>query len=198
MFIQLDGIAVAPDDTIFVSDSLANRVRRIRDGMIETVAGTGVAESTGDGGPGVDAGLYWPSALALDADGNLFIAETRSHAVRKLDTHGTITLVAGTHMGGRDGDGGPALAAKLHQPYGLAVDDDGTLYIADRGNFQVRRVTTDGIIDTIAGTGEKGLEGDDGPATEARFDALARLSLDDDGLLVADQGNAVIRRITLR
>jgi len=197
MFIQLDGIAVAPDDTIYVSDSLANRVRRIRGGVIETVAGTGAPESTGDGGPGVEAALHWPSALTLDADGNLFIAETRAHVVRKLDPGGTITLVAGTRVGGRDGDGGPANAAQLHQPYGLAVDEDGTLFIADRGNFQIRRVAPDGTIDTIAGTGHDGLAGDDGPATAARFGALARLALDDDGLLVADQGNSVIRRITL-
>jgi len=198
LFIQLDGIAVAPDDTIYVSDSLANRVRRIRGGIIETVAGTGAPESTGDGGPGIEAALYWPSALALDAEGNLFIAETRAHVVRKLDPAGTITSVAGTRVGGRAGDGGPALQAQLHQPYGLAVADDGTLYIADRGNSQIRRVTTDGVLDTIAGTGEDDLAGDGGPATSARFGAVARLALDGDGLLVADQGNAVIRRVNLR
>jgi sugar lactone lactonase YvrE len=198
MFIQLDSIAIAPDDTIYVSDSLANRVRRIRAGIIETVAGTGDSASTGDDGPGVDAAVNWPSALALDAQGNLFVAETHSHVVRKLDPGGTITLVAGTREPGDDGDGGEATAARLKQPYGLAVDDDGTLYIADRGNFRIRSVSPQGIIETIAGTGRAGLAGDDGPATSARFDALARLALDDDGLLVADQGNSVIRRVNLR
>ncbi len=198
LFIQLDGIAVAPDDTVYVSDSLANRVRRIRDGVIETVAGTGEAASTGDGGPGVDAALHWPSALALDATGNLLIAETRAYVVRSLAPDGTIELVAGTRTKGRQGDGGPATQAQLDQPYGLALDGDGNLYIADRGNFQIRRVRPDGILDTIAGTGHDDLTGDGGPATEARFGALARISVDDDSLLVADQGNSVVRRVNLR
>ncbi len=194
LFIQLDGITIAPDDTIYVSDSLANRVRRIRDGTIDTVVGTGAAESTGDDGPGTDAAVSWPSALATDRAGNLFIAETHGHVVRRLDTAGTITTVAGTRMAGRHGDGGPAAMAQLKQPYGLAVADDDTLYIADRGNFQIRRVR-DGVLDTIAGSGEKGSAGDGGPALDARFDAPARLSVDDDGLLVADQGGSMIRRV---
>lgn len=197
MFIQLDGIAIAPDDTIYVSDSLANRVRRIRDGIVDTVVGTGVAESTGDGGPGPEAAVSWPSALATDRDGNLFIAETHAHVVRRLDTAGTITTVAGTRMAGRHGDGGPGTAAQLNQPYGLAVADDGTLYISDRGNVQIRRLRLDGVLDTIAGSGEKGFGGDGGPALDARFDAPARLSIDDDGLLVADQGGSTIRRVAL-
>jgi hypothetical protein len=198
MFIQLDGIAVASDDTIYVSDSLANRVRRIRDGIVDTVAGTGVAESTGDDGPGVEAALHWPSALAIDPEGNVLIAETRGHVVRKLDAAGTITVVAGTRTPGFAGDGGPAVQAQIDQPYGLAFDDDGTLYVSDRGNFRIRGIAPDGTIDTIAGSGDEGYRGDDGPALDATFRALARLSLDGDGLLLADQGNSVIRRVTLR
>jgi len=198
LFIQLDGIAIAPDGTIYVSDSLANRVRRIRDGVIDTVAGTGEAAYSGDGGPGPEAALHWPSALELDPAGNLYIAETRSHTVRRLAPDGTIDTIAGDGTAGFLGDGGPATEARLDQPYGLALDDDGTLYVADRGNFRVRRIAPDGTIETIAGTGEEGLSGDGGPAERARFGYLARLALDDDGLLVADQSNAVIRRITMQ
>lgn len=198
LFIQLDGIAIAPDDTIYVSDSLANRVRRIRDGIITTVAGTGQAAYSGDGGPGTEAAVHWPSAIELDARGNLYIAETRSHVVRRLAPDGTITTVAGTGDAGFSGDGGPALQARLDQPYGLAIDDDGTIYVADRGNHRIRRIDPDGTIDTLAGTGEDGLSGDGGPARSARFGYVARLALDDDGLLVADQSNSVARRITLR
>lgn len=199
LFIQLDGIAVGPDDTIYVSDSKANRVRRIEGGVITTVAGTGETTWTGDGGPGAAAGLHWPTALELDASGALFIADTFHHAIRRLAPDGTITTVAGRGVEGADGDGGPAIAAALNQPFGVAVDADGSLYIADRGNFRVRRVGPDGIIATIAGRGTEGASGDGGPAIEATFGYLARVALDDDGgLLIADQSNAKVRRVTLR
>lgn len=197
MFIQLDGIAIAPDDSIYVSDSLANRVRLVKDGIVTTVAGTGEPGHSGDGGRGTDAALYWPSALELDDAGNLYIADTFNHAVRKLATDGTITTVAGIGSEGAAGDGGPGTAAQLNQPYGLAVADDGALYIADRGNFKLRRLDPDGVIDTIAGTGQEGASGNGGPASRAQFAYLARISLDDDGLLVADQSNSVVRRVTL-
>jgi sugar lactone lactonase YvrE len=198
LFIQPDGIAIAPDDTIYVSDSLANRVRRIAGGIIDTVAGNGQVAYAGDGGPGRQAALSWPSALELDPEGNLYIAETRNHVIRRLAPDGTIDTVAGDGTAGSSGDGGPARQARLDQPYGLALGDDGSLYVADRGNFRVRRIGPDGTIDAIAGTGEEGLAGDGGPATRARFGYLARLALDDDGLLVADQSNAVARRVVLR
>ena len=196
-FIQLDGIAVAPDDSIYVSDSLANRVRLIRDGIITTVAGTGEKGYGGDGEPATAAMLNWPTALELDADGNLFIADTFNHVVRKLAVDGTITTVAGSGHEGDQGDGGPAIAARLAQPYGVAVDAEGTLYVADRGNFRVRRIGDDGVIDTLAGTGKEGSSGDGGPATDARLGYLARIALDADGVLVADQANSRVRRINL-
>jgi streptogramin lyase len=166
--------------------------------VITTVAGTGEAAWTGDGGPGVAAGLHWPTALQLDADGNLFIADTFNHSVRRLAVDGTITTVAGSGSEGSSGDGGPAIAARLSQPFGVTVDDEGNVYIADRGNFKVRRVTPDGVIDTFAGTGVEGASGDDGPATEATFGYLARVALDEDRLLIADQSNALVRSVVLR
>jgi len=198
LFMQLDGIAVAADDTIYVSDSLAHRVRRIQGGIITTVAGTGATGLSGDGGPGTAATLHWPTALALDAAGNLYIADTFNHAIRRLAVDGTITTVAGTGVEGGSGDGGPALAAQISQPFGVAVDEDGTLYIADRGNFKIRRVAPDGVISTIAGTGVEGSAGDGGPAIAAELGYVARVALDGDGLLLADQSNARVRRMTLR
>ena len=198
LFMQLDGIAVTKDDAIYVSDSLANRVRLIRDGVITTVAGTGEAAYTGDGGPAVAAALHWPTALQLDPAGNLYISDTFNHAVRRLAVDGTISTVAGSGVAGATGDGGPARAARLDQPFGVALDADGTLYIADRGNFKVRRVAPDGVIDTLAGAGVEGATGDDGPATAATFGYLARVALDGDDLLVADQSNSRVRRIVLR
>ena len=169
-----------------------------RAASVTTVAGTGETGLTGDGGPGTAAGLHWPTALELDPDGNLFIVDTFNHVVRRLAIDGTITTVAGTGTEGMAGDGGPAVAAQLRQPFGVALDDDGTLYIGDRGNFRVRRVTPDGVIDTLAGTGVEGAGGDDGPATAATFGYVARVALDGDRLLVADQSNARVRSVILR
>lgn len=197
LFIQLDGIAVAPDDVIYVSDSLANRVRKIEGGMIETVAGTGEAAYSGDGGPGTEAALRWPTALQLDDEGNLYIADTFNHAIRRLDVDGTITTVAGSGSEGDAGDGGPATDAQLSQPFGIALDRDGTLYIGDRGNFRVRRVSPDGVIDTLAGIGVEGV-GREGPAHKSKLGYVARVALDGDELLVADQSNAMIWRLRLR
>lgn len=194
-FIQLDGIVVGPDDTIWVSDSLANRVRRIHGGTITTVAGTGVAGYDGDGGPAESAALQWPTALALDRDGNLLVADTFNHVVRRVGTDGVVSTVAGSGVGGFGGDGGPATAARLHQPYGVAVGPDGTLYISDRGNFRVRQVDRDGVISTLAGDGREGMR--DGPAAASSFAYVARIAIDDDGLLVADQSNSVVRRVSL-
>jgi sugar lactone lactonase YvrE len=195
-FMQLDGLAIAPDGAIYVSDSKAHRVRRIApDGTIDTVAGSGVEGYAGDGGPGVDAALRWPSALELDGAGHLLVAETRNHVVRRLGPDGTIDTLAGDGTPGDAGDGGPARAARLDQPYGLALGPDGSLYVACRGSFRVRRIAPDGTIDTVAGTGEEGMR--DGPARTARLGYLARLSIDDEGLVLADQSNAVIRRLTL-
>ncbi|MCA9691842.1 MAG: hypothetical protein R3A51_07155 [Nannocystaceae bacterium] len=198
LFIQLDGIAVTEDDAIYVSDSLANRVRLIRDGVITTVAGTGEPAFYGDGGPGEEAALHWPTALELDPEGNLYIADTFNHAIRRLAPDGVISTVVGTGVEGSSGDGGPATSAQISQPFGVALDDDGALYVGDRGNFRVRKVGGDGVIETLAGTGVEGATGDDGPALEATFGFVARLALDGDGLLVADQSNSRVRRITLR
>lgn len=198
LFIQPDGIAVDASDNVYASDSKAQRVRKIQEGVITTVAGNGRVEYSGDGDAGVDAGLNWPTALELDNDGNLLIADARNNVVRKLKQDGTISTIAGTGEDGYSGDGGPATKAELNQPYGLAVDEDDTIYIADRANFVVRQILPDGTIETVAGTGEEGASGDGGPAIDATFGYLGRISLDDDGLLVADQSNSLVRRITLR
>ncbi len=197
-FIQLDGIAIADDGTIYVSDSLANRVRMLRDGTIQTVAGTEREGYSGDGGPATMAQLHWPSALALRDDGTLLIADTRNNVVRALSPDGTIDTIVGTGEAGFAGDEGPALEAQLNQPYGLAVADDGTLYISDRENFRVRQVDPDGTIHTIAGNGTNDFTGDGGPALEAAFGHVGRISLDQgEALLVADQSNSCARRIML-
>ena len=195
-FIQLTGIAVAPDGTIYLSDDSAHRVRVIRNGTIDTLAGTSEPGYQGDGGPARNASLNAPSALALDAAGNLYISDTYNCIVRKVSPDGMISTVAGARHRGFSGDGSRATAAELADPSGIAVATDGTLYIGDRLNHRVRKVAPDGTISTIAGTGSPGLSGDGGPAIDAEFGYVSRVQLDTDGgLLVSDQTNSCIRKI---
>jgi len=195
-FLETLGLVVARDGAIYVSDHLAHRIRVIRDGVITTYAGTGVQGQSGDGGPATQAQLDGPTAMALDAAGNLYTTDAGTSVVRRIAVDGTISTVAGTGVFGFDGDGGPATQAKLARPDGIAVAADGTLFIGDRLNDRIRKVATDGTITTIAGTGVRAMTGDGGPATEAAFGYVSRVQLDTDGsLLVADQTNSCIRRI---
>jgi len=195
-FAELMGIAVGEDGAIYLADSGANRVRVIRDGIIDTLAGNGEAGYSGDGGPATAAALDYPTAVAVDEGGTVYIADTRNHAVRRVAPDGTIETIAGIGEPGLSGDGGPAAAARLREPNGVAIGDDATLYIADRSNFRVRRVGRDGLIDTLAGTRE-GYAGDGGRAEEAELGYLARLTWDGDGLIVADQSNGCFRFVYL-
>jgi sugar lactone lactonase YvrE len=160
---------------------------------IKTVAGDG-GEQLGDGGPATKAGFCGTSDVTLDAQGNMYIADggiycsgPGGYTVRKVDTHGTITTVAGTGEAGFSGDGGPATKAQLDVPFAVAVDREGNLYITDENNYRIRKVDKEGIITTFAGTGEGGYSGDGGPATSAKLIDPGGLSFDGKGnLYVAD------------
>ena len=128
---------------------------------IETAAGSDVL---GDGGPAVNAQLSFAQGIAVDRQRNIYIADTENHRIRKVTPDGRISTIAGSGRPGISGDGGPALRAQFDQPYGLALDGAGNLYVADLGNNRVRRVAPDGTISTFAGTGAKGSRGDGGPA----------------------------------
>ncbi|MDE0105484.1 MAG: hypothetical protein OXN89_24165 [Bryobacterales bacterium] len=191
------GMAVDAAGNLFIADTSNRRVRRVdRFGTITTVAGTGEFGSGGDGGPATTAQLAFPQGLAVDGAGNLFIADTSNHRVRMVDHAGVITTVAGTGERGYGGDGGPATAAQLASPQGLAVDAVGDLYIADTSNRLVRRMDRFGTIATFAGTGERGYGGDGGPATAATFMFPGGLAVDDAGsLFIADYSAAMVRRV---
>src|SRR5262249_14275241 len=131
---------------------------------IETVAGSG---RMGDGGAALMAQIGAIQGIAVDRLGNLYLADTDHHRVRKVNTAGVITTLAGTGAAGFSGDGGPAGSAQLNLPYGVAVDAGGVVYVADLGNHRVRRIDPNGVIRTVAGTGAKGSSGDGGPATAA-------------------------------
>jgi DNA-binding beta-propeller fold protein YncE len=153
----------------------------------------------GDGGPATQALLHFPTAVAVDGDGNLYIADTMNHRVRRVDARtGIITTVAGTGQARCSGDGGPAHQAALNEPAALAVDAGGQLYIADQSNNRVRAVDLKtGLIRTVAGTGTAAYDGDNKPATESTLAGPSGLALGPDGLYIADTFNGRIRCVNL-
>jgi RHS repeat-associated protein len=161
-------------------------------GDLTLVAGGG--SNTGDGIPATEASLLSPQGVAIDFEGNIYIAEAGKHRIRKVDTNGIITTVAGTGTNGYSGDDGPATQAQLFGPSGLAIDVSGNLFIADTGNRRIRKIDPSGVINTVAGVGTRGYSGDGGPATEAELDTPERIAVDRFGnLYIADYG--VIRMV---
>ena len=187
-------VAVDASGNLFIADSYGNVIRKVdTNGIITTVAGGG-PDYPGDGGPATNASLDWPSGVAVDASGNLFIADSYSNVIRKVDTNGIITTVAG---GGNDGlgDGGAATNASLYYPNGVAVDASGNLFIADTGNNVIRKVDTNGFITTVAGGGPD-YPGDGGPATNASLVWPSGVAVDASGnLFIADSYGSVICKV---
>jgi DNA-binding beta-propeller fold protein YncE len=190
--------AAAAGRPLFVADTGNNRIRMVdAQGFIHTLAGTGEAGYSGDGGPAQSARLDAPYRVRLDpATGDLYVCDTQNHAIRRIDPEGKIWAVAGNGEPGWSGDGGPATSARLQLPYDVAIAPDGALYIADTGNDRVRRVGADGRITTIAGTGVRGYSGDGGDARNARLNHPSALALDAEGdLWIADTFNSRVRVI---
>lgn len=189
-------IAIGPNGSLYFSDAGNGRIRRIGlDGVIETIAGGGDGQF-GDGSQATQVQLLSPMGLDIDSEGNVFFAELRAHRIAKIATDGTISTVAGSGLQGFAGDGGPALLAFLNFPRDVAVDSDGSLYIADRDNHRIRKVSSDGTISSIAGNGTAGFSGNGGSATEAQLNLPLAVTLEPGGtVLVADFRNAAIRRV---
>jgi RHS repeat-associated protein len=197
---QLDnplGVAVGPDGALYIVDDDRNRVRRVgTDGIITTVAGTGIQGFSGDGGLAIQAELNDPDNVAVGSDGSLYITDSGNHRVRRVGPNGIITTVAGTGVQGFSGDNALAIQAQLNNPSGVVVAPDGSIYMTDTGNARVRRVGPDGIITTVAGTGVQDFGGDGGPATQAQLDDPSGIAVGPDGsLYIADRSNNRIRRI---
>jgi uncharacterized protein (TIGR03437 family) len=181
---SVSAIAVNRQGEIIFADRTT--VRKIStSGILSTIAGGG-SEDPGDGGIAVHARLSGPSGLAIDGGGNIFVSDNIARRVRKIDTQGIITTVAGIGETGLSGDGGPATAAKLGGPASLAIDTAGDLYITDAGNYLIRKVSTDGVITTVAGGGTA-FPGDGMPATKVNFCgdglSLSGLSVGPNGIL---------------
>ncbi|MET7391561.1 NHL repeat-containing protein [Streptomyces sp. NPDC005529] len=193
-----EGVAVGPNGTLYVADTYNDRVRLISaEGVITTIAGTGEPGFNGDDLPAHKAQLSSPHAVAVGPDGVLYIADTFNHCIRRVTADGVITTIAGTGEPGFNGDDLPAHEALLSFPTGVAVSLNGAVYIADMSNHRVRRVTTDGVIDTVAGTGRRGFGGDGGPARYAALCDPRGVAAGPDGTVhIAGTSNHRIRRIS--
>jgi sugar lactone lactonase YvrE len=188
------------DGTTLIADTYNHRIRRIdREGRISTIAGNGKSAYAGDGGAATEASLQLPQGIAMDSRGNLYIADTFNHVVRRVDIAGVITTFAGSEPG-LAGDGGPATKAQINAPMGVSVDGDDRVYICDGGNNRIRRVNRDGTIETVAGFGPgaltagAGFAGDGGPPARAKLFCAADIKFDAAGhWLISDSGNNRIR-----
>ena len=191
-------VAVDTGGNLFIADYGYNRICKMdTNGIITTVAGNDNGGfSAGDGGYATNASLSWPEGVAVDSSGNLFIADFGDNRVRKVDTNGIITTVAGNGNYGYSGDGGAATNAEMTDAFGVAVDSSGNLFIADCENYRIRKVTKCGIITTVAGYGTQAFFGDGGYATSAGLSSPFGVALDSSGnLFIADHGNARIRKV---
>ncbi|WP_167434103.1 cadherin-like beta sandwich domain-containing protein [Paenibacillus silvae] len=196
-------VAIDSKGNVYIADSANQSIRKVDpEGKITTVAGNGpeywFPSNDGDGGPATNAEFDYPSGLAIDSIGNLYIADTGHSTIRKVDfTTGEITRVAGNRTPGYSGDGGAATSASLQYPRGIRLDNNDNLYIADRLNATIRKVDKlTGNISTVAGTGTLGYSGDLGPATSAQLNYPYAVAVDNNGnVYIADTSNNRIRRV---
>ncbi len=189
------GVALDSSGNLFIADYYNNRVRKVVNGVITTVAGRGAAGFSGDGGLATSALLNLPFVVAVDPTGNLYISDFGNNRIRKVSI-GMITTVAGNGTSGFSGDGGSAASAQLHAPSGMAFDSTGNLYVADYQNNRVRVIST-GAINTAAGNGTAGFSGDSGPAGNAQLNQPSAVALSPVGdIYIADTGNNRIRKVS--
>lgn len=193
-----NGVAVDSSGNLYIADTANERIRRVDaiTGIITTVAGNGTYGFSGDGGPATSAALGYPTNVALDGGGNLYIADAYNHRIRRVAPDGIITTVAGDGTQGYNGDGGPATSASLAYPYGVGVDSNGDLYVADTANHRIRRVDAGGIITTVVGNGIYGFSGDGGLSIAASLAFPYGVASDASGNLhIADAANRRIRLV---
>lgn len=194
------GLALDHQGNLVFADRYNNCVRRVQltpPGIIETIAGNGTAGFSGEGGPATGAQLNGPAGLMEDTGGDIYVCDAYNHCIRKITPDGKIMTIAGTAERKYSGDGGPATAAGLIEPYGIAADRAGNIFLTDYGSNVIRKIDAAGIITTLAGTGTAGYSGDGGPATGAALNKPTGIALDSAGnILIADSENQRIRLVT--
>ena len=202
-FGRIEGVAFDFIGNLYLADR-NERIRKVdTNGIITTIAGNGVRGYEGDGGPATEAKLYRPLSVAADASGNLYIADEGNNCIRKVDTNGIITTIAGNGIEGYGGDDGPGPLAQLRYPAGVTTDAFGNLYIADQGNNRIRLLKevfipkgTFDIIITVAGNGTPGYSGDGSPSTEAQLNRPTGVAVDaSNNLYIADYLNHRVRKV---
>ena len=191
------GLALDGKNNLYIADRNNHRIRKVTpDGIITTVAGTGVHDFGGDEGPALQAHLHHPSDVEVGSKGELYISDRSNSRIRKIDIDGIITTVAGVGLPGFGGDFGFAINALLKYPFGISLDRYDNLYIADRGNNRIRKVDSRGIITTLAGDSMHAFGGDHGPAAYSNLAYPTDVVVDDmDNVYIADRNNNRIRKI---
>jgi gliding motility-associated-like protein len=195
-FNSIRGIVSDASGNLYISDN--NTIRMVNPaGIIQTIAGTGTSGYSGDGGPAVQAQLNEPYGVGVDMAGNIYIPDANNNVVRKINTAGIITTIAGVQQSaGYNGDGGPAIDAKLDFPWALTVDRNGNVFIDDEGNWEIRKIDPAGIISDYGGDHQEGYSGDGGPAVAAEISYPTALAGDAAGnLYLTDVFNYVVREI---
>jgi hypothetical protein len=190
-------VAIDQAGNLYLADRANSVIRKITQaGYISTYAGTGAAGYSGDGGAATSAQLSAPWGVAADSTGNLYIADTGNNRIRKVTSAGIISTFAGTGVAGFGGDGAAATSAQISSPYGVAIDSNSNLYIADAGNRRIRKVVSGGNITTYAGNGTAGYSGDGAAASSAELNQPMGLAVDSSGnLYIADENNNRVRMI---
>ena len=192
-------LAIAFDEAgnLYVTDGFHDRIRKINTaGIITTIAGTGTSGYNGDGIPAISAQVSRPTGIICDVKGNLYFCDNYNNRVRKIDTAGIITTIAGNGSIVYNGDNILADTAAVYSPHWVAKDAQGNLYVSEWGNHRVRKIDTSGIITTLAGTGISGYTGDGGPAANAMVNSPYGIAIDDTGnIYFADYQENVVRKI---
>ena len=203
---SIDGMVADPGGNLIVCEFTAQRISKVnvQDGTIIRIAGGHGIGFSGDSGPATEARLRWPSSPTFDETGNLYFADITNHRIRRIDTQGIMTTVAGTGNRETSGDDGPARLAGLEYPNAIAIDKDGTILISQSGygsdSHRIRTIDANtGLISTIAGLGGRGMGGDNGPALHAELESPSHVMFDlNRNILIVDPVNDRIRRIDAR
>ncbi len=193
------GVSIDASGRIYIADYGNSAIRMVNtSGIISSIAGFNFRGYSGDGGPATAAELYYPYDVQKDASGNIYIADTYNNVIRKINTSGIISTIAGNYASGHgySGDGGPASTAELGHPVSISIDVYGKIYIADLDNYVVRMVDNSGIIHTVAGNHIGGFSGDGGQATAAEIKQPWAITVDaSDNIFITDAGNGRIRKV---